>query len=99
MPCLLDEGDELIGVDAVDPTDEAAILRAAQLGVEGAGKAHRPRDRARGSDPARGGRHGAGNHLQQRRLARAIAPQEPHRTAGGESHGDILHDAHPFNQP
>ena len=84
---VVDEVDHRLGVHAVDPRDEAHVLRAGQVGVEAAGEAERPGDRAMPADLARGRADGAGDHAEQRRLAGAVAPEHadlgPRRAAPG----------------
>ena len=72
-----DVGDQRLGVDAVDPRDEAHVLRAGQLRVEAAAEPERPGDRAVAADRAGVGLHQPGDHADQRRLAGAVAPEHP----------------------
>ncbi|MPL75573.1 hypothetical protein SDC9_21399 [bioreactor metagenome] len=91
---ILDKGHQLLGIDAVDAGNEAGVLRPRQLTVEGPAKAHRERDRPVRGDAAAIGAHGAGDHLHQRRLPGAIAPEQGQRRAGGQRQVEIV-DHHP----
>ena len=84
---VLDEVDHRLGVHAVDPRDEAHVLRTGQVGVEAAGEAERPGDRPVPADLPGIGPDRPGDHPEQRRLAGAVAAEHPHLGAASAAPG------------
>ena len=96
-PLELGEGDDLVHalvdrlpLQAVERAVQVDVLAAREVGVEAGAELEQRRDAAAGLDAAGGRLDDPGDQAEERRLARAVAADQPDRLAGLDRERDVV---------
>jgi hypothetical protein len=89
---VFDEIDKHVCIDPINARQEPRVLKASHVRMKAARKSDGPTYGSKGSDSARCGVGGAGNHPQQSGFPRPVASQKPNTSARRDDRIDVIGD-------